>query len=89
MSLQIDWNKDNKENARLAVSDGMVTHYVSVEQLPEEFFMEDVARAFTVGYDHGDEADTYAVCEITDLEDEETHDFAFDGKGNFEWDTKR
>lgn len=89
MNPQIDWNKDDKARARLSVSDEVMTHYVSADQLPEEFTLEDVARAFTIGYDHGGLREGYSVCEITDLEDEETHSFAFDGRGNFEWNTNR
>lgn len=88
-TLKIDWNKDSKSNARIEISDGVVTHYVSEDQLPEEFRMAEIAEAFTRGYDHGDTSDTYAVGWIKDLDDEETHDFAFDGHGNFEWDTDR
>lgn len=87
--MKIDWNKDNKANARLLVSDHVMTHYVSADQLGETINIQEVAEAFTSGYDHGDNRDTYAVCYIEDLEDGEFHNFAFDGHGNFEWDTTR
>lgn len=91
--MKINWNKDSQEDARYEVSDGVMTHYVSEEQimaLDEEIAsMFSVAEAFSKGYDHGGADDTYAVCSILDIEDGEKHDFAFDGHGNFEWDTDR
>ncbi len=89
MSQKIEWNKDNKDNARIEISDGVTTHYVSEDQLPESFAMSDIAEAFADGYDHGDTAETYVIGWVKDLDDDETHDFAFDGQGNFEWDTDR
>ncbi len=87
--MNINWNKDKEENARVEISDGVETHYVSEDQLPAEFTLLEIAEAFTVGYDHGDSADTFAIGWVKDLDDEETHTFAFDGRGNFEWDTSR
>lgn len=88
-TLNIDWNKTSHQNARLAVSDGVMTHYVSEDQLPEDFSMSEVAQAFTQGYDHNGTEDTFAVCTVEDLEDGECHRFAFDGDDNFEWNTHR
>ena len=87
--MNIDWNKDNRSTARIEISDGVETHYVSEDQLPAEFTLLEIAKAFTRGYDHGGTEDAYAVGWVKDLNDEETHDFAFDGRGNFEWDTLR
>lgn len=93
METKIDWNKDSKDNARYAVSDGVMTHYVAEEQISEAngeiASMKAVAIAFTQGYDHGGTEDTYAVGWIEDLTDGESHAFAFDGHDNFEWNTNR
>ena len=89
MNIDIDWNKDNRSTARIEISDGVETYYVSEDQLPDEFTLCEIAKAFTRGYDHGDTANTFAVGWVKDLDDDETHDFAFDGHGNFEWDTSR
>lgn len=91
--LKIDWNKDNEDNARYSVCDGVCSHYVSEEQMAIEgdkiAAMYDVAEAFTRGYDHAGTDDIFAICRIEDLVDGEAHSFAFDGHGNFEWDTRR
>lgn len=87
--MKLDWNKDSRENARLAVSDGVITNYVSEDQLPDEIHMRAVAEAYASGYDHNGNEDGYVVADIEDLSDGERHVFAFDGNGNFEWDTTR
>jgi hypothetical protein len=86
---RIDWNKDSKEVARLAVSDGADTCYVSEDQLPEEFTLRQVAEKYAETYDHNGYEDEFSVCEIEDLSDDEVVRFAFDGHGNFEWRTHR
>lgn len=99
--MNIDWNKDSKSNARYSISDSDTTCYVSEDQLglPDEgahpmghghiMSMESVARIYAKTYDHNGTDDTFAICNIEDHDDGEMHDFAFDGHGNFEWDTKR
>ena len=86
---RIDWNKDREEGARLAVSDGAQTCYVSEDQLPDEFTLRQVAFQYAGSYDHNGTDDEFAVAEIEDLSDDEVVRFAFDGNGNFEWRTDR
>ena len=87
--MKIDWNKDSYDEARLAVSDGIVTSYVSENQLPEEFALRQVAEEYARGYDHNGYGDEFTVAEIEDLVDGELVRFAFDGNENFEWRTDR
>jgi hypothetical protein len=89
MKNKIDWNKDSHKNARLAINDGVMTSYVSEEQLAEKFSLHEIAEAYASTYDHSGENDSYAVCKIEDTDDGEAHTFAFDGNGKFEWDTDR
>ena len=86
---KIDWNKDREEEARLAVSDGIQTCYVSEVQLEDGFTLRLVAEDYASGYDHNDLDDEFVVAEIEDLADDELVRFAFDGHGNFEWRTLR
>ena len=86
---RIDWNKDREEGARLAVSDGVQTCYVSEDQLPDDFTLRQVAFQYAGGYDHNGYDDEFVVAEIEDLSDDELVRFAFDGHGNFEWRTHR
>jgi hypothetical protein len=87
--MKIDWNKDSHKNGRLAVNDGIVTNYVSEAQLPDEFDMRAVAEDYANTYDHNGNDDGYVAAQIEDIDDGETHSFAFDGHGNFEWRTRR
>jgi len=80
--------KSSEREARLSVNDGVETVYVSEDQLPENFSMCEVAEAYAAKYDHNGE-DGWSVARIVDLTDEETHDFAFNRAGQFEWDTER
>lgn len=85
----INWNSDTMEESRVSISDGTETSYVSEDQLPEEFTLREIAEMYALTYDHNGENDTYAICMIEDLDDEEEHIFAFDGHGNFEWNSDR
>jgi hypothetical protein len=87
--MKIKWNQDRQDNARLTVSDGVITNYVSADQLPDEFSLHDVAKAYAETYDHNGNDDGYVVAEVEDAKDGERHVFAFDGHGNFEWNTRR
>jgi hypothetical protein len=89
--MKIDWNtsKVTPKNARISISDSVTTVHVSDDQLPDNFTLCEVAKAYAASYDHNGMDDTYAICEIIDLDDEETHQFAFDGHGNFEWNSTR
>jgi hypothetical protein len=89
MKTKINWNQDSRKNARLTVSDGVTTCYVSDDQLPEEFTLREVAEAYARSYDHNGNDDTLTVAENEDLTDCDKWRFAFDGHGNFEWDTDR
>lgn len=88
-AMKINWNIDGQEDARISISDGAETVYVSEEQLPEEFTLRVIAEEYARTYDHNGNEDTYAVCIIEDMDDGEEHTFAFDGNGNFEWNTSR
>ena len=87
--MKIDWNKDSYDEARLAVSDGTQTCYISEEQLEAGFTLREIALAYATGYDHNGEDDEFVVAEIEDLSDNELVLFAFDGRGGFEWRTDR
>lgn len=89
MKIKINWNRDSIENARLAVGDAVITNYVSADQLPAKFSLRSVAESYARTYDHNGDDDGYVVAEIEDLSDSDRHTFAFDGHGNFEWDTDR
>jgi len=95
MRLKIDWNLTEKDNARYSVRDSETTCYVAEEQMiliPGQdgiASMKAVAMTYAANYDHSGTEGEYAVCVITDELDGEEHDFAFDGRGNFEWDTNR
>lgn len=86
--MKIDWNKDNEDNARFGINDGVQTAYVSEDQLPDYFSMCEVAEAYAATYDHNGE-DGWSVARIIDKSDQEKHVFAFAGGENFEWDTNR
>ncbi len=88
-TLKINWNKDSHKNARVSVNDGVMTSYVSEDQLPEKFSLAEIAEAYAATYDHNGNDDSFAVCKIEDTDDGEAHTFAFGGNGNFEWDTRR
>ena len=87
--MKIEWNKDSHKNARLAINDGVMTNYVSEDQLPESFDLREVAECYASTYDHNGNDDGYVVAQVEDMDDGETHLFAFDGHGNFEWNTRR
>lgn len=84
--MKIDWNKDNEDEARFSVNDGVETVYVSEDQLPVEFSMCEVAEAYASTYDHNGE-DGWSVAQIVDLTDNETHKFAFNRAREFDWNT--
>ena len=86
---KIDWNRDKEKHARLAVSDGVQTCYVSEDQLEDGFTLRQVAEDYATGYDHNDFDDEFVVAEIEDMSDDELVRFAFDGHGNFDWRTHR
>ena len=88
-NMKIDWNKDSNENARLTVNDGVMTSYVSDDQLPDEFTLRAVAEVYASKYDHNGNDESYVVARIEDVTDSDIHTFAFDGNGNFEWDSNR
>jgi len=89
MSIKIEWNKDSHKNARLSVTDGVITNYISEAQLPEEFSLHEIAESYASTYDHNGNDDGYVVAKIEDTDDGEEHTFAFNGNGNFEWNTRR
>lgn len=85
----MNWNIDSQEGARISISDCTETVYVSEDQLPEEFTLREIADEYARTYDHNGNDESFAVCIIEDMEDGEEHTFAFDGHGNFEWNTRR
>ena len=84
----IHWNKDNSENGRVSINDGVETVYVSEDQLPDQFCLSDIAEAYAASYDHNG-LDGYSIARIVDLHDGEKHTFAFAQDGSFDWDTHR
>ena len=87
--MKINWNIDSQEDARISISDCVETVYVSEDQLPGEFTLREIAEQYASTYDHNGNDESFAVCLIEDIEDGEEHTFAFDGLGNFEWNTHR
>lgn len=89
--MKYDWNtsKATPANSRISVNDGVTTCHLTEGQLPEDFSLRDLAESYASTYDHNGTDETYAICEIEDLSDGESHRFAFDGKGNFEWNSSR
>lgn len=87
--MKIDWNKDDDTNARLTINDGVMTSYVSEDQLPDEFSLREIAESYAKAYDHNGNDDGYVVAQIEDVTDNDCVTFAFDGRGNFEWQTAR
>lgn len=87
--MKIDWNQPTNGSARVMVTDGVATNYVSGDQLGDWFCMREVAEAYAKSYDHNG-SDDVVVARIVDLKDGETCHFAFDPAGNlFEWETDR
>lgn len=87
--MNINWNKDTRANARLLVSDGVITSYVSEDQLHDGFTLRQAAEAYAATYDHNGNDNGYVVAQIEDLTDGDSMPFAFDAAGNFEWNTAR
>lgn len=92
--MKIDFTHESKtEDSRYWITDVCTSSYVDESDisLPEGKVMSmyDVAKAYAKTYDHNGNDDEFAVCNIEDLEDGESFNFAFDGNGNFEWKTRR
>lgn len=87
--MKINWTESRDNTSRISISDDVITNYVDENDLPEGFTLLAVAEAYARTYDHNGNNETVTVAEIEDLDDGETYRFAFDGNGNFEWDTAR
>ena len=87
--MKIDWTEISTEDSRISITDDVITSYADESDLPEQFSLREIAEAYAQTYDHNGNDETITVAEIEDLYDGETHRFAFDGGGNFEWDTDR
>jgi hypothetical protein len=87
--MKITWTESRTEESRISVSDDVITNYATEDGLPEQFGLREIAEAYAGSYDHNGNDETFTVAEIEDLDDGETHRFAFNGNGNFEWDTAR
>ena len=87
--MKINWTESREDTSRISIDDGVITNYADDADLPEGFTLRAVAEAYARSYDHNGNDETFAVAEIEDLDDGETRRFAFDGNGNFEWDTGR
>jgi hypothetical protein len=86
-------NESQTEDSRYWISDACTSSYVDEADitLPDDKIvsMYDVAKKYAETYDHNGTDDEFAVCNIEDLVDGESIDFAFDGHGHFEWETSR
>lgn len=86
--VKIDWTKDTEKNARIAINDGVMTVYVSDEQLPD-VPLRIIAEAYARDYDHNGNDEGYSVAEIEHFTTHHKAKFAFNGRGAFEWQTNR
>ena len=87
--MKINWTESRTEDSRISINDDVITNYADESDLPEQFSLREIAEAYAKTYDHNGNDETFTVAEIEDLDDGETRRFAFDGNGNFEWDTDR
>lgn len=87
--MKINWTESRTEDSRISINDDVITNYADESDLPEQFSLREIAETYAKTYDHNGNDETFTVAEIEDLDDGETHRFAFDGNGNFEWDTDR
>ncbi len=97
--MKINFSKESKsENSRYWITDACTSSFVDEREIAlpgkdgtEGFVssMYDVAKKYAETYDHNGTDDEFAICNIEDLVDGESIDFAFDGHGNFEWETSR
>ena len=87
--MKINWTESRDDTSRISINDDVITNYADEDDLPEGFTLRAVAEAYAKTYDHNGNDETFTVAEIEDLDDGETRRFAFDGHGNFEWDTDR
>ena len=92
--MKIDFtNESRTEDSRYWITDACTSSFIEESEitLPDDkiMSMHDVAKKYAASYDHNGSDDEFAVCKIEDLEDGESINFAFDGNGNFEWQTSR
>ena len=87
--MKINWTESRDDASRISISDDVITSYVDEDDLPDGFTLLAVAKAYAKAYDHNGNKKTFTVAEIEDLGDGETRRFAFNGNGDFEWDTNR
>jgi hypothetical protein len=92
--MKIDFSNESRtENSRYWITDACTSSFIEEDEITladgKVMSMYDVAKKYAKSYDHNGEDDLFAVCNIEDLEDGESINFAFDGNGNFEWETKR
>ena len=87
--MKIDWTEFVNVDSRISINDDVITVYADKSDLPDPFSLREIAEAYAKTYDRNGNDDTFTVATIEDLYDGETHRFAFDGNGNFEWDTDR
>lgn len=87
--MKIDWTECITGESRISINDDVTTSYADESDLPEQFSLREIAESYAKTYDHNGNDETFTVAEIEDLYDGETHRFAFNGNGDFEWDTDR
>jgi hypothetical protein len=87
--MKLNWTESRTDDSRISVDDGVITVYAAEDDLPDQFTLREIAESYAADYDHSGNDETFTVAEIEDLDDGETHRFAFDGNGHFEWDTDR
>ena len=86
-------NESRTEDSRYWITDACTSSFIEESEitLPDDKIMSmyDVAKKYAASYDHNCSDDEFAVCNIEDLVDGESVDFAFNGHGKFEWKTSR
>ena len=88
-------NESESENSRYWITDACTSSFIDEREIAlpgEDGFvssMYDVSKEYAKTYDHNGTDDEFAICNIEDLVDGESINFAFDGHGNFEWETSR
>lgn len=86
MKTQINWAEE-RSNASLSVNDGVITSYTS--DLLDVRDMRDFAESYASTYDHNGNDYGWVVAKIENIANGAVVTFAFDGLGNFEWETDR
>jgi hypothetical protein len=87
--MNINWTETCTEESRISINDGVIPVYADESDLPDEFTLREVALAYAEKYDHNGNSEGFVVAIVEDLMTGDPRRFAFNGEGNFEWDTDR